>query len=68
MSKLAEKAELVLRSVFVRDDQDKALKRLAYEEGVSKSQIMRSALDGLLDECRGANNAEQRAAILRRSN
>lgn len=49
--------DLVMRSVFLRVQDDNALRQLAHEKRVSKNELIRSAVAAKLQEWRAENSA-----------
>ncbi len=43
--------EMVMRSVYLRPEDDTALKELAYKKNVSKNDLIRSAVAAKLEDC-----------------
>ncbi len=50
--------EMVMRSVYLRPEDDTALKELAYKKNVSKNDLIRSAVAAKLEDWRKNNSDE----------
>lgn len=50
--------EMVMRSVYLRPEDDTALKELAYKKNVSKNDLIRSAIAAKLEDWRKNNSDE----------
>ncbi|WP_076970135.1 hypothetical protein [Roseomonas mucosa] len=50
--------DMVMRSVYLRPSEDTELRQLAFEEGVSKNDLIRSAVSAKLKEWRESNSKE----------
>lgn len=52
-------SEMVMRSVYLRPQDDTQLRQLAHEKNVSKNDLIRSAVSAKLKEWGEANNDER---------